>query len=106
MPGDWQEEERRGLSCNYRIQVIRELYAGEHLFGTMTGITYAIAGLVNWLIVVKYLAGCIPGGIIGARLVLRLGTRKKMLSRVFAGIMLVVAAYVLHVNVTALHLLR
>ena len=76
------------------------------MFGTTTGITYALAGLVNWLIVVEYLAGGIPGGIIGARLALRLGTRKKMLARVFASIVLVVAAYMLYVNFTALHLLR
>jgi uncharacterized protein len=76
------------------------------MFGTTTGITYALAGLVNWLIVVEYLAGGIPGGIIGARLALRLGTHKKMLARVFASIVLVVAAYMLYVNVTALHLLR
>ncbi len=76
------------------------------MFGTTTGITYALAGLVNWLIVVEYLAGGIPGGMIGARLALSLGTRKKMLARVFAGIVLVVAAYMLYVNFTALHLLR
>src|SRR5579859_4341288 len=76
------------------------------MFGTTTGITYAFAGLVNWLIVVEYLAGGIPGGMIGARLALSLGTRKKMLARVFACIVLVVAAYMLYVNVAALHLLR
>jgi uncharacterized membrane protein YfcA len=56
--------------------------------------------------VVEYLAGGIPGGIIGARLALKLGARKKMLNRVFAGMLLVVAAYMLYVNVTALHLLK
>ncbi len=76
------------------------------MFGTTTGITYALAGLVNWLIVVEYLAGGIPGGMIGARLALSLGTHKKMLARVFAGIVLVVAVYMLYVNATALHLLR
>lgn len=76
------------------------------IFGTTTGITYALAGLVNWLIVVEYLAGGILGGVIGARLALRLGTRKKILARVFAGIVLVVAAYMLYVNVIALHQLK
>jgi uncharacterized protein len=76
------------------------------MFGTTTGITYALAGLVNWLIVVEYLAGGIPGGIIGARLALKLGTRKKMLNRVFAGILLLVAVYMLYVNAIALHLLK
>ncbi len=76
------------------------------MFGTTTGITYALAGLVNWLIVVEYLAGGIPGGIIGARLALKLGARKKMLNRVFAGILLLVAVYMLYVNAIALHLLK
>lgn len=76
------------------------------MFGTTTGITYAIVGLVNWLIVAEYLAGGIPGGIIGARLALKLSARKKMLNRVFAGILLVVAAYMLYINATALHLFR
>ncbi len=76
------------------------------MFGTTTGITYTLAGLVNWLIVVEYLVGGIPGGIIGARLALKLGTRKKMLNRVFAGILLIVAAYMLYVNVTALYLFK
>src|SRR6266700_1164576 len=38
------------------------------MFGTTTGITYAFAGLVNWLIVAEYLGGGILGGILGARL--------------------------------------
>jgi uncharacterized membrane protein YfcA len=58
------------------------------------------------LIVVEYLAGSIPGGMIGARLAVSLGTRKKILTRIFAGIVLVVAASMLYVNFTALHLLR
>jgi len=76
------------------------------MFGMTTGITYALAGLVNWLIVAEYLVGGILGGIVGARLALSLGAKKKMLARLFAGIVLVVAAYMLYVNVTALHLIR
>ena len=76
------------------------------MFGTTTGITYALAGLVNWLIVIEYLAGGIPGGMIGPRLDLSLGARKKMLARIIAGIVLVVAAYMLYFNFTTLHLLR
>lgn len=76
------------------------------MFGTTTGISYAFAGLVNWLIVAEYLVGGILGGIVGARLALSLGAKKKMLARLFAGIVLVVATYMLYVNVTALHLTR
>ncbi len=76
------------------------------MFGTTTGITYALAGLVNWLIVAEYLAGGILGGFVGTRLACRLGGRKKTLTRLFAGIVLVVAVYMLYVNVSALHLIK
>jgi uncharacterized membrane protein YfcA len=76
------------------------------VFGTTTGITYALAGLVNWLIVAEYLVGGILGGIGGARMALALGTRKKLLARLFAGVVLIVAAYMLYVNMAALHVLK
>jgi uncharacterized membrane protein YfcA len=76
------------------------------MFGITTGITYALAGLVNWLIVAEYLVGGILGGIVGARLACMLGAKKKALSRIFAGIVLVVAVYMLYVNIAALHLLK
>src|SRR5579883_2027006 len=75
-------------------------------FGLTTGISYALAGLVNWLIVVEYLAGGILGGVIGARLALSLGKRKKLLVRIFAAVVLLVAVYMLSMNLFALHLLR
>ena len=53
-------------------------------FGTTTAMTYAFAGLVNWLIALEYIGGGIIGGIAGASLV--------------------VAIYLLAVNVTAIHL--
>jgi uncharacterized protein len=61
---------------------------------------------VNWLIVAEYLAGGILGGFAGTRLACRLGGRKKTLNRIFAAIVLVVAAYMLYVNVSALHLIK
>jgi len=76
------------------------------MFGTTTGITYAFAGLVNWLIVAEYLGGGILGGILGARLAFSLGVKKKALARIFASIVLIVAVYMLYVNITALHLTR
>ena len=76
------------------------------MLGTTTGITYAFAGLVNPLIVAEYLGGGILGGMGGARLAFSLGAKKKMLARIFAGIVLVVAVYMLYVNITALHLTR
>jgi uncharacterized membrane protein YfcA len=72
------------------------------IFGTTTGITYVFAGLVNPLIVAEYLGG----GILGARLTFSLGAKKKTLARIFAGIVLIVAVYMLYVTITALHLIR
>jgi uncharacterized protein len=76
------------------------------IFGTTTGITYALAGLVNWLIVVEYLLGGVLGGIIGTRVALVLGTKKQLLARTFSGLVLLVAIYMLYMNALALHLLK
>lgn len=73
-------------------------------FGTTTAITYALSGLVNWLIAVEYIAGGIVGGLVGARLATRLGARKKTLTFIFAGVVLAVAVYILYVNASVLHL--
>lgn len=73
-------------------------------FGTTTAITYALSGLVNWLIAAEYIAGGIAGGFLGAYLATRLGAQKKTLTYIFAGVIFVVAAYMLYVNATALHL--
>ena len=74
------------------------------MFGTTTAITYALSGLVNWLVALEYIAGGVLGGLAGARLATRLGKQKKTLSRVFAGVIIVVAIYMFYVNLTAMHL--
>lgn len=72
-------------------------------FGTTTAISYALSGLVNWLIAIEYIAGGILGGIGGAALATRLGGQKKTLTRIFAGIVLLVAFYILYSNISVLH---
>lgn len=74
------------------------------MFGTTTAITYAFSGLINWVVALEYIAGGILGGLVGARLATHLGKQKKTLARIFAGIILVVAVYMLYVNFTAIHL--
>jgi len=76
------------------------------VFGTTTGVTYALAGLVNWVIVAEYVSGGILGGLLGARLVLLLGAQKVMLARIFSGIVLIVALYMLYINAAALHIFK
>lgn len=74
------------------------------LFGTTTAITYALAGHVNWIIAAEYLLGGILGGIVGARISTVLAKRRNLLTRLFAGVLLLVALYMLSVNAMAIHL--
>jgi uncharacterized membrane protein YfcA len=74
------------------------------MFGTTTAITYALSGLVNWVIALEYIAGGVFGGLLGARLAGRLSAQKKTLNYIFAGVVIVVAMYMLYVNITAIHL--
>lgn len=73
-------------------------------FGTTTALTYALAGKVNWLIAIEYFGGGIIGGWLGAKLALRLGAQKQLLTRIFAGVVFLVAIYMLYMNISALHL--
>ncbi|HEX6819684.1 MAG TPA: sulfite exporter TauE/SafE family protein [Ktedonobacterales bacterium] len=73
-------------------------------FGTTTAITYAIAGKVNWLIALEFFAGGVVGGWVGVWLAVRLGAHKQTLTRVFAGVVFLVALYMLFMNLGALHL--
>ena len=73
-------------------------------FGSTTALTYALADKVNWLIAFEYFAGGVAGGWAGARLAVRLAEHKQLLTRLFAGIIFVVALYMLWMNLAALHL--
>lgn len=72
------------------------------MFGTTTAVTYALSGLVNWLVALKYIGGGVLGGLIGARLATHLGKQKKTLARIFAEVIIVVAIYMLYINLTAI----
>jgi len=74
------------------------------MFGTTTAITYALSGLVNWLVVIEYVAGGLVGGIIGTRLAFFFGAKKNLLTRIFAGVVLIVAIYMLFMNISSFHL--
>jgi len=64
-------------------------------FGLTTATTYAYDGLVDWTIAAEFVAGGIAGGIAGIAAAKRLSARKGLLNRIFAGLVLTVAAYVL-----------
>lgn len=65
-------------------------------FGLATALNYAGSGLVDWPIAFEFIAGGIVGGIAGMMLANRLSTGKNTLNRIFAGLIFVVAAYVLY----------
>ena len=62
-------------------------------FGLTTAINYALSGLIDWPIAGAFILGGIGGGIVGMKAALRLATQKQLLSRIFAGVLFVVAAY-------------
>ena len=70
-------------------------------FGLTTAVNYGWSGLVDWQVAAEYIAGGIIGGLIGMRLCNHLAPRKAALNRVFAGLVFIVAAYMLYRNLGA-----
>lgn len=64
-------------------------------FGLTTAVSYAYDGLVDWRIALEFIAGGVMGGLAGLVLAQKLSLRKGLLNRIFAGLVLIVAAYVL-----------
>lgn len=71
-------------------------------FGLTTAISYTASGLIDWLVVALYVAGGLIGGAIGVRVCTRIGQSKRLLQRVFSGILIAVALYMLYDNATAI----
>lgn len=63
-------------------------------FGLTTAASYAFSGLVDWYLAIVFVAGGAIGGIAGTQLATVLAARQRMLTVLFAGIILAVAAYV------------
>jgi uncharacterized membrane protein YfcA len=74
-------------------------------FGVTTAANYALSGLVDWRIAALFIAGGIIGGASGIRAVVRLAARKGAVTRIFAGVLFAVAAYMLYQSGSALGLL-
>lgn len=64
------------------------------LFGAATSANYALSGLVNWPVAGLFILGGIAGGWVGLRGAGLLADRAMLARRLFAGLVLVVAAYV------------
>jgi uncharacterized membrane protein YfcA len=64
-------------------------------FGLTTSANYAVSGLVDWALAGLFIAGGLVGGLIGARSASALASRKGLLNMVFAGMIMMVAGYML-----------
>lgn len=64
-------------------------------FGLATALNYAMSGLVDWKIAFEFILGGIGGGFVGMALATRLSVKGQLLNRVFAGIIVAVAVYIL-----------
>jgi uncharacterized membrane protein YfcA len=65
-------------------------------FGITTALNYAWSGLVNWTISALFIAGGVVGGFVGMRSAVVLARERGMLTRIFACLILLVAAYMLY----------
>lgn len=65
-------------------------------FGLTTAANYAVSGLVDWRIAAEYLAGGAVGGWAGAWVAGRLAQDRRALNRIFGGVLIVVALYMLY----------
>jgi len=70
-------------------------------FGATTAINYSLSGLVAWPLVAAMAAGGAVGTLLGLPISDRLGTNAALGRRLFAGLILVVAAYVAWQALTA-----
>jgi uncharacterized protein len=64
-------------------------------FGATAALNYAASGLVDWRLAIVFLAGGVLGGLAGGRLACILGNRRGALNAIFAGVIVLVALYVL-----------
>ncbi|MGA9659870.1 MAG: sulfite exporter TauE/SafE family protein [Asticcacaulis sp.] len=71
-------------------------------FGLVTALNYALSGWVDWLVAAEFIAGGIGGGWLGTALAARLSVNKNALNRIFAGLIFVVAIYVLYRSASSL----
>lgn len=71
-------------------------------FGLATAGSYAAAGLIDWQVAVTFTGGGLVGGVVGTTLATRLAVRRGALERIFAGLIVLVAFYVLWRSVSAM----
>lgn len=71
-------------------------------FGLTTALSYASSDLIAWPLAATFIGGGALGSLFGARLAVRLADRKGALNMVLAGLIVVVALYMLYRTASAL----
>ncbi len=64
-------------------------------FGATAALNYAASGFVDWRLAIVFILGGVVGGLIGGRIAKTLGERRGALNSIFAGVVFVVAIYML-----------
>jgi uncharacterized membrane protein YfcA len=64
-------------------------------FGLTTAANYAFSGLVDWPLALVFVAGGVAGSVAGTRAAEKLGERTGRLTSIFAGLIFIVALYML-----------
>lgn len=64
-------------------------------FGLATALNYAASGMVNWLVAAEFIGGGVAGGWIGMKAACHLAAQQNTLTRMFAGLVFVVASYII-----------
>ncbi len=72
-------------------------------FGISTASTYALAGLVDWLIAIAFVCGGFIGSLAGSRMARILAARRGALTIGFASLIFAVAAYMLYQSLKSSH---
>jgi uncharacterized membrane protein YfcA len=63
-------------------------------FGATTAASYALSGLVDWMLAGLFIAGGVVGGFIGIRIARRLAGNRRTLTVIFSTVVVLVGAYV------------
>jgi hypothetical protein len=77
------------------IQAVGSSLLSVGSFGATTAASYALDGLVDWRVAGLFIGGGLIGGAVGASFATRLAKQRGALQRVFAGVVFLVAAYML-----------
>jgi len=86
------------------IQAIGSSLFAVGTFGLTTAVNYALSGWVSAALAGEFILGGILGGLGGALLATRLSRQKSLLNYLFAGVIFLMALYMIDKNLSVLHL--